>query len=411
MEDAWMVFALDQSINQMRHVPTRVDIESACVRARETMNGTQPPTAEQQPPTRARQANRHGGEDHLAFALRGREGPESRSARLGDNRVDFIRGKDFYATLRTRKDLLDELVPIDGKERSACEADAEREKRVTDARIQRCGQALLQRGYLIRCERVFKDPRKGRVKLVKFPHYLQRTRDQTFTEDAFYAWTYTPPMSWTSIFVSALFAFGVVAMCLFPLAPIWFKKVILYVCLSILGTFAVVFSVRAIVFVLVWIVTGEHFWILPNLTDDEIPINELFTPPWGFDPHAKKIGLLQRFVGLSIGSAVVYGLYSVAPETGGAVANLNRAHDSILDLFNLKDGPKSLGGAMNATSSNATDAPVAAETSATLEVNVTAEANETEVNATVIPSLDEILAEVGDDFEDEPPATEPKTEL
>jgi translocation protein SEC62 len=90
---------------------------------------------------------------------------------------------------------------------------------------------------------------------------------------------------------------------------------------------------------------------------------------------------------------------------------LNRAHDSILDLFNLKDGPKSLGGAMNATSSNATDAPVAAETSATLEVNVTAEANETEVNATVIPSLDEILAEVGDDFEDEPPATEPKTEL
>ena len=147
MEDAWMVFALDQSISQMRHVPTRVDIESACVRARETMNGTQPPTAEQQPPTRARQANRHGGEDHLAFALRGREGPESRSARLGDNRVDFIRGKDFYATLRTRKDLLDELVPIDGKERSACEADAEREKRVTDVRIQRCGQALLQRGY------------------------------------------------------------------------------------------------------------------------------------------------------------------------------------------------------------------------------------------------------------------------
>jgi hypothetical protein len=46
-----------------------------------------------------------------------------------------------------------------------------------------------------------------------------------------------------------------------------------------------------------------------------------------------------------------------------------------------------------------------------LEANVTAEANATEVNATVIPSLDEILAEVGDDFEDEPPAAEPKTEL
>ena len=37
---------------------------------------------------------------------------------------------------------------------------------------------------------------------------------------------------------------------------------------------------------------------------------------------------------------MVHGLYSVAPETGGAVANLNGVTDSILDLFNLKDGPE-----------------------------------------------------------------------
>ena len=57
----------------------------------------------------------------------------------------------------------------------------------------------------------------------------------------------------------------VVAMCLFPLARFGLK-VILYVCLAILGTFAVVFTVRTVVFVAVWIVSGEHFWILPNLT-------------------------------------------------------------------------------------------------------------------------------------------------
>ena len=349
--------------------------------------------------------------EHLAYALRGKEGPETRSAKLGDNRVDFIRGKDFFAALGERDDVLDEHAMIDGKEREACEKDPERKARVTEDRVRHIGQVLLQRGYLIRCEREIKHARKGRVKLVKFPHYLMRTRDQTFVKDAFYAWTYQPPMSWTSVMLSGLFALFVVAMCLFPLAPIWFKKVILYVCLAILGTFAVVFTVRTVVFVAVWIVSGEHFWILPNLTDDEIPINEIFSPLFAFDKHAKKIGLVQRFVGLTIGSAVVYGLYSVAPETGGAVANLNRAHDSILDLFNLKDGPKSLGGGANATGNltanvtNGTETPL-------VEQNTTAQEDVNATNATVIPSLDEILAEVGeeDDEDAEQPTEAPTRE-
>ena len=124
-----------------------------------------------------------------------------------------------------------------------------------------------------------------------------------------------------------------------------------------------------------------------------------------------KIGLVQRFVGLTIGIAVVYGLYSVAPETGGAVANLNRAHDSILDLFNLKDGPKSLGGGANATGNltanvtNGTETPL-------VEQNTTAQEDVNATNATVIPSLDEILAEVGeeDDEDAEQPTEAPTRE-
>ena len=79
---------------------------------------------------------------------------------------------------------------------------------------------------------------------------------------------------------------------------------------------------------------------------------------------------------------------------------MNRAHDSILDLFNLKDGPKSLGGGANATA-NATN-----EANATVEIEVNAtvvdDANATNAtNATAIPSLDEILAEVGEMEDDE----------
>ena len=338
--------------------------------------------------------------DHLAYVLRGRDGPETRSARLGDNRFDFFRGKDFYRVLRERVDVLDEYCAVDERQRREMEADAAKRDEVNAMRIKHCGACLLQRGYIVRCEREIKHARSGRVKLVKFPHYLMRTRDQTFVEDAFYAWTYEMPMSWKSVVLSGLFAVLVVAMCLFPLAPIWFKKLILYVCVGILVTFAVLFTVRLVVFVAVWIFTGEHFWLLPNLTDDTVPINEIFSPMWAFDVEAKKIGLAQRFVSLTVGGALVYGLYSYAPETGGAVANLNRAHDSILDLFNLKDGPKSLGGGANATA-NAT-----MEANATVEIEVNAtvvdDANATNAtNATAIPSLDEILAEVGEMEDDE----------
>ena len=356
--------------------------------------------------TMSRADSRHAAEEHLAYVLRSAStGPESRSARVGDVRLDFFRGKDFIAAMEKQPDILDALIPMRDSDRTACETNAAHAAKVLEARIAHIGGLLLHRGYVVKCERVFKDPRKGRTKLVKFPHYLQKSRDQTFTADGFYAWMYTPPMSWASVAMSAAVALGVVLMCLFPLAPIWFKKVILYVCLAILGTFAVVFSVRAIVFALVWITLGEHFWILPNLTDDEIPINELFTPPWGFDRSAKKIGLLQRLLGLTIGSAVVFGLYRVAPETGGARVLTHTAHDAILDMFNLKGGPKQLGGAMNTTSDTAQTTPEV-DIPVVPEVNVTAETNET--NATVIPTLEEILAEVGD-VEDE--TVETKTEL
>ena len=90
-------------------------------------------------------------------------------------------------------------------------------------------------------------------------------------------------MSWTFVIISFLVAFMVILMCLFPLSPIWFKKLILYFCLAILGLFFVVGVVRVFVFAVVWIVFGRHFWVLPNITSDEIPIDEVFSPMWAFD--------------------------------------------------------------------------------------------------------------------------------
>ena len=57
------------------------------------------------------------------------------------------------------------------------------------------------------------------------------------------------------------------------------------------------------VFAAVWLVSGRHFWILPNIASDEIPINEVFSPMWMFDDLdasgkvVGKIGLVQRILG------------------------------------------------------------------------------------------------------------------
>ena len=56
---------------------------------------------------------------------------------------------------------------------------------------------------------------------------------------------------------------------------------------------------------------GRHFWILPNIASDEIPINEVFSPMWMFDDLdasgnvVGKIGIVQRILGTGILSGSV----------------------------------------------------------------------------------------------------------
>ena len=288
----------------------------------------------------------------IAYHLRGSKGPESRNARLDDyQRIDYFRGKDLFRLLRKNPDLLDEYAPsITGKPTPANPGIKER-----DVQIAEIGERLMRDGYFVRIDRVYEDPRPGRTRRVKFPKFMQTLprQMQKFTDDGegFYGWRYDRPMSWTSILLSCLAAFAIVLMCLFPLAPIWMKKMVLYACLSILGLFFVVFVVRTVVFAVVWLLTGRHFWILPNITSDEIPIDEVFSPMWEFDDLdaagnvVGRIGAVKRIGLAGALTAVLVGLYKIAPENTKAI-NIHKAHDSILDLFDLNDVPKGIAGSV-----------------------------------------------------------------
>ena len=49
-----------------------------------------------------------------------------------------------------------------------------------DDKIEYLGNVLLHCGLIQRCERIYKAPRKGRTKRVKYPHYLEKTKNQSF---------------------------------------------------------------------------------------------------------------------------------------------------------------------------------------------------------------------------------------
>ena len=91
---------------------------------------------------------------------------EQRSARLRDDRVSFFRGKDFYRSLRDDPDFVEKECTIGGKS--------------MDDKIEYLGNVLLHCGLIQRCQRIYKEPRKGRTKRVKYPHYLEKTKNQTF---------------------------------------------------------------------------------------------------------------------------------------------------------------------------------------------------------------------------------------
>ena len=288
----------------------------------------------------------------IAYHLRGSKGPESRNARLDDYlRIDYFRGKDLFRLLRKHPGLLDEYAPsITGKPTPANPGIKERDVQITEI-----GERLMRDGYFVRVDRVYEEPRPGRTRRVKFPKFMKTLprQMQKFTDDGegFYGWRYDRPMSWTAILLSCLAAFAIVLMCLFPLAPIWMKKMVLYTCLSILGLFFVVFVVRTVVFAVVWLLTGRHFWILPNITSDEIPIDEVFSPMWEFDDLdasgnvVGRIGAVKRLGLAGALAAVLVGLYKIAPENTKAI-NIHKAHDSILDLFDLNDVPKGITGSV-----------------------------------------------------------------
>lgn len=111
-----------------------------------------------------------------------------------------------------------------------------------------------------------KEKRKRKIRLDMHP-------EQIFVDGhEAYVWIYDPiPIHYWILGI--LIVIGAILVCLFPLWPPSLRKGVYYLSIAAAGFLVFILGlavVRAIIFAIVWVLTGgkHHFWIFPNLTED-----------------------------------------------------------------------------------------------------------------------------------------------
>lgn len=285
----------------------------------------------------------------LADQIRGKGGVESHIAVLSTqvseaDRVEFFRAKDFSAWIEAHPDKVIPGVCLPGTNPAE--------------QAQAMMQLLLRKGLVRAVDRLFKSPKPGRKRLVKWPKKLTAlpANDQLkWSEDGFYYYTYELPTSpW--LFVGAVAsAVAVLLICLFPLAPYQIKIAVVYISATLLILLFGAIFVRAVVAGITWSCAGRCVWLLPNMLSDTVGLDEAFWPlieieevdeSWiWYSSH-----LQWRLAFAATVATVIYGLLQVGPGKGDLTSGARATHDQVLEWLNLQEAQyKQLGEASNET--------------------------------------------------------------
>jgi hypothetical protein len=72
---------------------------------------------------------------------------------------------------------------------------------------------------------------------------------------------------------AALVVVGVIGVTLFPLAPHSVRLAVLYLLSGLLSVLLGTMALRYVVWFAVWLATGSHFWLLPNMMSEEVRLD------------------------------------------------------------------------------------------------------------------------------------------
>ena len=327
-------------------------------------------------------------------------GIDCRDAILQNERISMFRGKDLVRFLRNHP-----AVPAAHGMPSILGGDSasgDNNAAYSNEKIMAMCQRLVNSRYFYQVERMYKKPRPGRKKLVKFPRkVVVADNPREFRYDGFYVWNYDLPTNQLRLYLlSGLVVVATIMMCLFPVAPYRVKLTVLYLSLSMLILLLGTLIIRGLVFAFFWMTVGWHLWIFPNLLDETIPFLDTFKPLIAFDmgidgksPPGKP-SIPTRGVAWAFSGAVIFLLSTNGPSAGQVRDATKQMNKDLLDYLKLHDPKLAITNATNGT--NATDGAV----NATLDgaVNATNATNTTNVT---LPSLDEVLAMTEDADEEE----------
>ncbi|KAK9907282.1 hypothetical protein WJX75_000641 [Coccomyxa subellipsoidea] len=270
----------------------------------------------------------------LADRLRSKTGIEERAAVLVDKRVDVFRGKDFAAYLRKHEELMQPFVSKATK---------------VDQQVQDVAAMMLRKGLFMKTERMFKKPKPGKKRLVKWPKkLLPLHNEKNFEEDHLYAWLFEKQVSPWSYFFSALALLTIMLCCMFPLAPHPVKLAAVYCSMTLIICILCTLTVRSLLALSSWVLLGRSLWLFPHLLSDDKGIDEAFWPILELDPKPEEGKGSHWTVRFGMGAALmlsIWALHAYAPDKGAVRDGAWHAHDAVLEMLNLHDqGRGRLGG-------------------------------------------------------------------
>eukprot|EP00980_Cylindrotheca_fusiformis_P012633 scaffold3084_cov144-Cylindrotheca_fusiformis.AAC.81 len=205
----------------------------------------------------------------LCDFLRSREGPAVREALLMEKRVHYLKGEKLVNFL------------VEPKRGTKWPKKLPRFENRQDA-IAVCKE-LCKLQFILRCEK------RGKGE-------LGMTRLRDFDEAGYFTWIYEGDMTQSHMLTAALVVGFLCCVC-FPIWPSFLRVFVWYLSVSLLLFIFLLITVRALLFLFVWMV-GWEFWFLPNLFDESLGFVDSFKPVISCEPT--KPGQLPYRLGVGV---------------------------------------------------------------------------------------------------------------
>ena len=295
-------------------------------------------------------------------------GLETRSAVLNSGfRVEYFRGKDFSRYWTSRPGELAYYLGLAEDDQSAGEKKPEEIQQQMVTLICYCITANLLRT----AERKHTKPRPGKKKLSKWPTNLVSAQP-AWDEELFYTYTYERPRGVMFYVYAALLLALATFCCFYSIVPNQIKVrrarravraptrrapptdrpagwaargppppaqlFLAYVSMTLLAGMTGGIGVRSLVFLVWWILSGQSFWILPNLLSDEVPLTECLVPRVSLNKNEDdRSSLLKRGCTVGVIILVVYFLSENGVDQNSVKMMTFKAHDQVLSMLKVQN--------------------------------------------------------------------------